>query len=210
MRISDLSRASGVPLPTLKFYLREGLLPAGTARASNQAEYGEAHLRRLRLIRALTRIGGLTLRQVREVLAAVDDATVPDHELLGVAQYALEPPSSRGRAVAREVDELLAEIGWDAHPDAPARATLGEAIATLRELGWTVDPKQLRRYANAVDGLAKKEVASIPDARSRSDMVERLVVGTVLYERILTALRRLAQEHHSARRFGPGGGRDWS
>ena len=37
MRISELSTASGVPVPTLKFYLREGLLPPGDAIAVNQA-----------------------------------------------------------------------------------------------------------------------------------------------------------------------------
>ena len=47
MRISDLSRASGVTIPTIKFYLREGLLPSGDRTARNQATYEAAHVRRL-------------------------------------------------------------------------------------------------------------------------------------------------------------------
>ena len=37
----------------MKFYLREGLLPAGTATSATQATYDAGHLRRLRLVRAL-------------------------------------------------------------------------------------------------------------------------------------------------------------
>jgi len=29
MRIGELSRRSGVPVPSIKYYVREGLLPAG-------------------------------------------------------------------------------------------------------------------------------------------------------------------------------------
>ena len=36
MRISELSRHSGVPTTTIKFYIREGLLPAGTRSHRNQ------------------------------------------------------------------------------------------------------------------------------------------------------------------------------
>ena len=42
--MGELSRRSGVPIPTIKFYLREGLLPPGVATAANQADYDEEHL----------------------------------------------------------------------------------------------------------------------------------------------------------------------
>ena len=38
MRIAELSRRSGDSIPSIKFYLREGLLPAGTATGRNQAD----------------------------------------------------------------------------------------------------------------------------------------------------------------------------
>jgi DNA-binding transcriptional MerR regulator len=209
MRISELSATSGVPLPTLKFYLREGLLAAGDPRAVNQAEYGDDHVRRLRLIRALTDVGGLRLRDVRAVLAAIDDERMPLHDLLGVAQYALVPGEEEGsRSPAREtakatgdVDRLVAKMGWDINEAAPARQSLADAIVTLHGLGWDVSVKDLVRYARTVDGLAADEVASVPEQGSRGQVVEHMVVGTVLFEAILVALRHLAQEHHSARRF---------
>src|SRR5256886_17599843 len=46
VRISDLSRQTGVPTATIKFYLREHLLPPGAMTARNQADYGSEHLRR--------------------------------------------------------------------------------------------------------------------------------------------------------------------
>ena len=48
MRISDLSRQSGVPVATIKFYLREQLLPPGEPTGRNQAVYLDRHLRRSR------------------------------------------------------------------------------------------------------------------------------------------------------------------
>ena len=41
MRISELSAQTGVPVPTIKYYLREGLLPEGERSAPTQAAYGE-------------------------------------------------------------------------------------------------------------------------------------------------------------------------
>ena len=41
MRIGELSRATEVPVPTIKYYLREGLLPHGELSSPNQASYGE-------------------------------------------------------------------------------------------------------------------------------------------------------------------------
>ena len=203
MRISELSAASGIPVPTLKYYLREGLLPPGEMTAVNQARYGESHLRRLRLVRALTEVGGLPLKSVKTVLAAIDDEDLPLHELLGLAHYALEPAAPAAASAMRDtVDSLLDELGWTVDEDAPGRRTLGWALATLRDLGRDVPQETLRRYATAAGSLAAAEVSAVPAEGSRSAAVENIVVGTVLFEAILNALRRLAQEHYSGERFG--------
>ncbi|MDP3890043.1 MerR family transcriptional regulator, partial [Nocardioides sp.] len=73
--MSELSRRSGVSVPTIKYYLREGLLPPGEATGATRAVYDATHVRRLRLIRALVDVAGMRLDRVREVLAAVDDTT---------------------------------------------------------------------------------------------------------------------------------------
>lgn len=45
MRLSELSKQSGVTTATIKYYLREGLLPPGERVTATQAEYDESHLR---------------------------------------------------------------------------------------------------------------------------------------------------------------------
>jgi DNA-binding transcriptional MerR regulator len=213
MRISELGRLSGVSIPTMKFYLREGLLPPGTPTAPNQADYSDDHLRRLRLIRSLSEVGGLTLRQVRSVLEAMDDRRRPLHELLGVAHHALgppldeEPPAADVVEAREDVDRFLSDRGWRVSPEAPARRALAQALATLRRLGRAGDVAVLEPYARVADRLAAVEVGTLAPSGSRAEAVEAAVLGTVLFEAVLVALRRLAQEHHSASRLARDPGR---
>ena len=65
MKISELSSRSGVPVATVKFYLREGLLAAGEKSSQTQASYDDIHLARLRLIRAFLEVGGLSVASAR-------------------------------------------------------------------------------------------------------------------------------------------------
>lgn len=208
MRISDLSEASGVPVATIKFYLREGLLPPGVRTAANQARYDDGHLHRLRLIRALVDVGDLSLASVSTVLAAVDDEQHSTHQVLGTVHHAL---AMRGadRDVADGIDQAVTEIdayldalGWRVDPDAPARRELARALVTLRRLGWRIDAKVFDRYARAARKLAAWEIKQTRADADRSRTVEGVVVGTVVFEAALIALRRLAEEHHSSLRFG--------
>lgn len=204
MKISELSRSSGVSLPTVKYYLREGLLPAGRPVSRNQAEYGDAHLRRLRLIRALIDVGGLSVAAVRQVLTAVDDTELPGHHLLGTAHEAIAgvPRADRTTPVWRdaraEAARIVADRGWRVHEQAPALDQLADAIAALRELGQEDMLAMVDGYAEATERLARQEVGLVLARRDRAAMVEGVVTGTVLGEAVLTALRRLAQEHTSA------------
>ena len=206
MRLSDLAAATGVPRATVKYYLREGLLPAGTATAPNQATYGEGHARRLRLIRALREVGGLPIEAVRDVVRALEDDATPLHEVLGVAQHALgpqPPPEREGDLEARaEVDALLEDLGWAVDARAPGRAVVASALGTLRRLGRDVDADALRPYARVALDLAAWELGQLPADGSDSRTVEGMVVGTVVYEAVLVALRRLAHEHLSSQAAG--------
>ena len=73
MKIAELSQRTGAPVATVKYYLREGLLPAGAPTAVNQADYDDAHVRRVKLVRALVEVGRMTIAEVRQVLDAVGD-----------------------------------------------------------------------------------------------------------------------------------------
>jgi DNA-binding transcriptional MerR regulator len=206
MRISDLSRESGVPIPTIKYYLREGLLPAGERTSRNQATYDATHLRRLHLIRVLVEVGGLSLQAVRRVLAALERGNAPLHEVLAEAHTALrhdipgeDPTLGPARA---ETDAWLAELGWNLGDGNPARADLAAALLALRGLGWEVGPEVFERYATHASALAEAEIAYVAAADRPEAAVEATVIGTVVFERALVALRRLAQEHHSRTQLG--------
>ncbi|MGH3417474.1 MAG: MerR family transcriptional regulator [Actinocrinis sp.] len=208
MRISELSAASGVPLPTIKYYLREGLLPTGRATGRNQADYGAAHVARLRLIRALIDVGGLSVAGAGQVLAALGDPSLHPHDLLGVAHHALAARSEVDRnsdewRLAREgVTALAASRGWLVTADAPALDQAADALAVFVRAEATDLAPLVDVYVEAAERLGRAEVAAIAAREDPAAMVEGAVLGTVVGEALFNALRRLAQEDASARRFG--------
>ncbi|TDD11398.1 MerR family transcriptional regulator [Nonomuraea deserti] len=205
MRISELSARCGVAIPTIKYYLREGMLHQGVQTAATRAEYDESHLRRLRLIRALLDVGRLSVSSIKKVVAAVDDESLPIHEMLGIAHYALSPgaqpePGEDWQQARAEVDRLVEELGWDVTPDAPTRDELAQTLVRMRQLDMAVD---LAPYVEAARKLVSEvEMDKIPFDGPRDAAVEALVLGTVLYGRAFDALRRMAQESESAARLG--------
>ncbi|GAA4498758.1 MerR family transcriptional regulator [Actinoallomurus oryzae] len=208
MKISELSDRSGLPVQTIKYYIREGLLPKGAATAATRAEYAEEHLERLRLIRALREVGDLSVAAVKRIIGAVDDEAVGLHELLGTAAYTLSPAAEARpdepdwRSAREDVDAIVAELGWQVSPDAPTRDLLAQAFLALRRLGRPIVWTDLRPYIEAATIIAEHEIGGIPVEGERGRAVQTAVATNVLYEKVLLALRRMAQEDASARRFG--------
>ncbi|MFE5934329.1 MerR family transcriptional regulator [Streptomyces sp. NPDC056470] len=210
MRLSELSDRGGVSVATVKYYLREGLLPPGTPVTARQSAYGEDHLRRLRLVRALLTVGGMTVQQARDVLAVADDPASGRQERVAVAAYMLgpqiSPPEFSGPERARwddvfaEMRDLLAEMGWRVSDGAPALAALTRAVVTLRALGYRGGVEHIRRYAEVMHPIAAEEYAVMEDYPVVEEAIEAAVAYTMLYEPILLALRRLAHEDVSAHR----------
>ncbi|HEX5685800.1 MAG TPA: Cd(II)/Pb(II)-responsive transcriptional regulator [Ideonella sp.] len=71
MRIGELARASGTPIETIRFYEREGLLPAPARTEGNYRIYGSAHAERLSFIRQCRNLD-MTLDEVRTLLGFRD------------------------------------------------------------------------------------------------------------------------------------------
>ena len=196
MRISDLSRESGVPVATVKFYLREGLLPAGRRTSATQAVYGGEHLARLRLVRALTETAGLSLARTRAVLDGLDSPTL--FEAVGHAHGTLS--GEVGDTDTAAAHELVEGLGWTVHDGSPALAALTRALASLEDVGVAMPPEHLAEYARAAEQVAAADVAAVPTG-STTDAVTTVVLGTVLREPVLLALRRLAQESQARGRW---------
>ncbi|MGW7006226.1 MerR family transcriptional regulator [Streptomyces sp. NPDC054933] len=204
MRISELSRRSGLSVATIKYYIREGLLPSGRSTAATQAEYGEQHLRRLRLVRALIGVRGLSVNTTREVLEALGQEPTDTHRVLGLALGAIriaEETMPIGEQQA-EVEALIHDMGWHIHKDAPARTALSDTLATLQNLGVPMDWRTLLPYARLAERTAVADLEQLEGIDDPLELAERAVLLTILLEPALLALRRMAQEHESARRHG--------
>ncbi|KUL41548.1 MerR family transcriptional regulator [Actinoplanes awajinensis] len=205
MRISDLSRQSGVPVATIKFYLREQLLPPGEPTGRNQAVYDDRHLRRLQLIKVFTTLGRLDLTSVRRLLTAIADADVPVTGLYAalhqVQATSGEPTPDEAPAVAaarQDVDRLIASAGWQVPADAATRDQLATVLAAMRRLHCDASLSFFDDYVTAADQLARKQVGRLPAVEV--ERAEALARGLLL-EEAFTAIHRLAVEHHAGQRF---------
>ncbi|MFJ9817843.1 MerR family transcriptional regulator [Streptomyces sp. NPDC101151] len=212
MRLAELSERSGVSTATIKYYLREGLLPPGRQINTTTAEYDEVHLRRLRLVRAMIQVGRVPVATVREVLRNVDDYSLGHTIRLGAALWALpqvpEPDEEDEFVLAarREADELLETLGWSNARQlttvSPAYRSLVVAVAAFRRLGYEWGAELLVTYGKLMHEVAKLDLDFVDTQPSQAEKVETAVLGTVLTEPMLHALRRLAQEEESGRRYG--------
>lgn len=200
MRMSELSRRADVPVATIKYYLREDLLPEGVRTSATQAQYGEEHLERLRLIRALVGPAELSLAAVRKVIAAIENPPAEVFDLLGAASTAVG--RSTGPQDHTRAHELMAGWGWHVVEDAcPIHDDLAAALAALDQAGVVLSAEDLRGCADHIGAIAEAEIAAVP-TDSPEAAVRYVVLGTVLVEPLLLALRRLAHVEYSARRFG--------
>lgn len=202
MRISALAAAAGLPVATVKYYLREGLLHPGTPTSATQSTYDDSHLRRLRLVRALLGPVGLSVQQARSVLQLVDDPGDDLYATLGQAVSALPPaqaergdesdPYPRARAA-------LAQLGQVYDPDFAAVAQLEGALAAAESAGMPISDERLAHYGRALADVAEFDLDRMP--REPHGAVEYTVLGTALYEPVLLALRRLAHQDAAVRRL---------
>src|SRR5262245_16910546 len=205
--MAELSSRGGTSVASIKYYLREGLLPAGTATGRNQAEYDESHVRRLRLIRALIDVGGLSISAARAVLSAVDSPEVHGHALLGAAHQHLVRPARRGptdpawRSARARMLTLVRDRGWYVSEHSPSLDQAADAISAMQALGQDDLVTVLDTYADASATVAEREVDVVVQREDPAAMIEGVIVGTILGESLLNAVRRLAQEDASARRL---------
>ncbi len=207
MRVGELSKRSGVPVATIKYYLREGLLPAGVLTSPNQAHYDDEHLRRLRLVRALVDVGGLSIATVREVLAAVDTRDDSLHSKLGAVQEAITQPG------AVELDPLAIEDvqafclrhgETDCADVTESNVThmLAAALSAARSVGHDHFRELLDPYLEGARIIAQADIDYVARRGDSDDVIEAMVVGTLIGDAVLKAVRRLAHVQASRKVIG--------
>lgn len=98
MKIGELAKATGTKAETIRYYEREGILPAADRTDSNYRDYSPGHLATLTFIRRARQLG-FGMAQVRRLLVLSDSAEKPcaDVDLLVEDQIA-------------EVDRKIADL----------------------------------------------------------------------------------------------------
>lgn len=186
LRLADLTRAAGVSVRTVRYYIAEGLLPP-PAGGGPRSHYTAAHLDRLRLIARL-KADFLPLKEIRRRLAGLDDADVrrvlaadrsdraaatPVDDAAAYLDRILGPPSGRSSPALLPSTPPPAGFAEPSAPRLDVRGQLGDAESAA------VDPATKRgSFAAAVDNppgpalgappfspvLGRAELATFPAA----------------------------------------------
>jgi len=119
MRIGELAARAGISTKAIRYYEQIGILTPPVRTPSGYRAYDQAALGRLGFVRAAQALG-LTLGEIRQVIAFRDDGAAPCAHVTGLLQ--------------RRVAELGARI-------AELQQLRGELLQ-LAERAATLDPKQ--------------------------------------------------------------------
>lgn len=183
LRISDLSRETGVSTATIKFYIREKLLPAPTLKTGrNMAYYDRSFVTRIRFIKELQQKRFLPLDVIKAILDQNDSIISP-----------------------REVDTLLGLEGtfYEAIHFTPGQLPMTAEQAEQRfriskeELEFAVQQGALEpidrggvRYFEGDDLLMLETMAEIDQAGLRAEMIPQQVSLPIYVD----AIEKLARE----------------
>ncbi|SEF85776.1 MerR HTH family regulatory protein [Thermomonospora echinospora] len=207
MTLAELSAVTGVPIPTIEKYLRHGLLPPGEPDCgAAPARYGAAHVDRLRLVRAMLEVGGLSIDEAHAVLRHLDAGDRSMHTILGMVTGGCVPPAADGgdqpwQDADQEVARLVTGRHWRVGPGSPAWRLLAQTIVVCRWLGQDDLLTRLADYAHTAEQMAATDLTLVAARAERDSVVEGALVWTVLGEMLIAAIRRMALEDASARLF---------
>ena len=209
LRIGALAKAAGVPVATLKHYLREGLIVPARKTGRTMSWYAPSAVATVKAIKALQQEHFLPLDVIRDALAG-GGAAVDDLGAAAAIARVLEKhtgPKSRSReelivrGVAAQDLDWLAASGL-ARPGKDGRYR-GDDLALLATLGAArkagISPAMLPfsilgEYVAALQRLVEIELALFRDGvlgRAKPQAVPALTTAaTELSERLVVLVRR--------------------
>jgi MerR family mercuric resistance operon transcriptional regulator len=121
MRRGELAARSGCNIETVRFYERQGLLPAPPRTAGGHRDYAPEHLKRLTFIRRSRELG-FTLDQVRGLLGLVDGGewTCAEVKAMTVEHSAdVRRKIADLEKLAQVLDDMAAQCDGGALPECP-------------------------------------------------------------------------------------------
>ena len=105
MKIGELSGATNTPVETIRYYEREGLLPAPARTEGNFRVYGESHVGRLGFIRACRALD-MNLEEIRVLLRFRDGS----HDDCSEVNALLDEHVEHVEARIRELRQLSKDL----------------------------------------------------------------------------------------------------
>lgn len=194
-----MAERAAVPLSAVKYYQREGLVPEGVRSAPNQVEYGEVHVKRVRLIRALLETGGLSIAATKDVIRALDTDDAPLAETFAVASYAMSTPRTTESVPSAESRERIMRLaraeGWAFTEDNPGIDNAARALDGLDAIDFHAPDEYLAAYVSAAATAAAADLRALTTLTNPDQIAELMVVGTVLGDPLFAGLRRIAHEN---------------
>lgn len=115
LKVSDVARQAGVTSDAIRFYEREGLLPAPPRSLSGYREYGDSTPLRVRFIKGAQAMG-LKLAEIKELLEIQDKGACPCGHTCDIIERRLGEIDSE---IAR-LTELRKDLQAMADLDCPA------------------------------------------------------------------------------------------
>jgi DNA-binding transcriptional MerR regulator len=191
LRMGELAEASGVPAPTIKHYLREGLLPEPVKTSRNMAYYPPEFVDRIKLIKQLQEERYMPLRAIKAVLdedpgrarALVElEDRILDRALAGERTRTSAAEVRERYGVPKEVLDRLEELevlSPNSRGYSPSDIKIIEAISRFRaggydeQIGFTV--YDTLRYKRALEELVREEVGMVMDRLAGEVPPERVV-----------------------------------
>lgn len=105
MKIGEVARRMGIPIDTVRYYERNGLLPPPARRASGYRDYHDSDIARLNFVLRAKALG-FTLIEIRELLDLSDAAEGDMGNIRELAASKLQDIEQRIGQLARVRDAL--------------------------------------------------------------------------------------------------------
>jgi len=120
LTIGELARAAGVPVSTVRYYERRGLLAARARSPGDYRLFTRVELERLRFIRAAQK-SGFRLEDVRLLLALRDGEGDPCGDVRGVIETRVAAVREELAELERVRGVLERALSWCCDPDVRGR-----------------------------------------------------------------------------------------
>jgi AcrR family transcriptional regulator len=190
MTISDLTKLSNIPASTIKFYLREKLLPKPIKTGATRAYYSLKHLDRLKLIKKIQKEGKISLNKIKEITTMIDAESTREQRY-----HAQDESSTRSRIMQSAVN-LFQKKGYES-------VTIAEIVASA-QIGCSTFYKSFSNkkelFIECIHEIISSEDiwAKVEDLSDDEEILHFFDIAPKVYRESGTLFRDMMDQLHAA------------